>query len=83
MIAQTHTPSPEGNVESSTTNVLMVKSMVALNTRAKNYDSTEAEPSSKGPPPTSPPTGPLMLEKMTFEPTIFTPKGYFDGPPTI
>jgi hypothetical protein len=63
MIAQTHIPPPGGNVESSTKNIWMVKSMVELKTRDKNYDSTEVEHSSKDPTPTSPPIGPLTVDK--------------------
>jgi hypothetical protein len=81
MITQVPAPPPNGNAESSTTNVMMVKSMVALTTREKNYDSQEGEPSSKDPPSTTPPNGPLTLEKpwlLNLPSTL--QKGYFDGP---
>jgi hypothetical protein len=54
---------------------MMVKSTVELNTRAKKYDSMEEEQSSKDPPPILPPNVPLMIEKLTYEPTIRPPKG--------
>jgi hypothetical protein len=75
MITQVPAPPSGGNVESSTTNVMMVKSRVALTTRENNYDSQEGEPSYKDPPSTTPPNGPLTLEKMDYEPSICPPKG--------
>jgi hypothetical protein len=75
MITQVPAPPPGGNAESSSTNIMMVKSTVALSTRVKNYDSQEGEPSSKDPTSTIPPNGPLTLEKPTFKPAIHPPKG--------
>jgi hypothetical protein len=54
---------------------MMIKYTVALNTRANKFDSTEGEPSSKDPPPTLPPNGPLTLEKPASEPSFHPPKG--------
>jgi hypothetical protein len=62
---------------------MMVKSMVELSTRVKNYDSQEGEPSSKDPPSTLPPNGPLTLEKPASKPAIHPPKGYFNELPII
>jgi hypothetical protein len=55
-------------------NILMVKS-VAISTRAKNYDSPEGDSLPKDPPSTTPPNGPLTLEKPTIEPALHPPKG--------
>jgi hypothetical protein len=75
MVTQVYAPPTEGNAESSTTKIMMVKSMVALSTRAKNYDSQEGATSYKDPPLTIPPNGPLTLEKPAFKPPIHPPKG--------
>ena len=75
MFTRVPTPPPGGNVETLTKNSMMVKSMVALSSGAKKYETLEGETSSKDPPSNSPPNSPLTLEKPTFEPVIHPPKG--------
>jgi hypothetical protein len=43
MVAQVLAPPIGGNARSSTANIMMVKSMVALSTKMKNYDTPEGE----------------------------------------